>query len=225
MIPKNLHMIWVGNVYTRPDEWINTWRDKNPTWNFRLWNDNDLENGDWLLGRHIRRLYHKRRFDGVCDLMRYEILARHGGVYADADSICLRPLDIPLRAPSFWAVFESEKSRPGKIQNAFMGAMAGNRVLLNMIAELSARHNALKRWSWRHLRQVTLPTFEATGPDFLTRSIKRSNDAGVTIFPSHYFFPRDVAGNVYKGQDEPYADHFYGTAHGAYQKIRWSREG
>lgn len=223
MIPQNLHMIWIGNAYKRPDNWIDTWRQKNPTWNFKLWTDEHLRTDHWHLKKHIDRLYRKRHFDGVSDLMRYEILWRHGGIYADADSICLRPLDDMIRIYDFWAVYESEKARPGKIQNAFMGAVRFHPILLNMIQEIISRKTVNKRWSWLKMKRERLPMFEATGPDFLTKHLKRIEGAGIGIHPSHLFFPCDVAGNNYSGPDKPYADHFYGTAHGGYEKIRWSK--
>ena len=35
MIPKKLHIIWVGDESKRPDNCIQTWIDKNPAWTVR----------------------------------------------------------------------------------------------------------------------------------------------------------------------------------------------
>jgi hypothetical protein len=42
-IPKKLHVIWVGDESKRPDHWIQTWRDKHPTWEFRLWGNTEYD--------------------------------------------------------------------------------------------------------------------------------------------------------------------------------------
>jgi mannosyltransferase OCH1-like enzyme len=68
-------------------------------------------------------LFNMGEFAGVSDLMRYEILAAHGGV--DADSVCLEPLDDLLHLNSF-AVFENEQIYPDRIANGFLGANAGH---------------------------------------------------------------------------------------------------
>ena len=56
----------------------------------------------------LQPLAEAKKWEGVADVMRYEILFRHGGFYADCDSVSLRPLDdwmlaTPLFAPATFA--------------------------------------------------------------------------------------------------------------------------
>jgi mannosyltransferase OCH1-like enzyme len=44
MIPKIIHQIWVGDQSKRPDKLIQTWIDKNPSWQHKLWTDDNLPN-------------------------------------------------------------------------------------------------------------------------------------------------------------------------------------
>lgn len=91
MIPKNIHVIWVGDESKRPDNCIDTWRKHNLDWNIRVWGNNDLATYGWVNARHMDTMQH-RELNGVADLMRWEILYNEGGFVVDADSICLRPL-------------------------------------------------------------------------------------------------------------------------------------
>jgi inositol phosphorylceramide mannosyltransferase catalytic subunit len=79
-------------------------------------------------------------WDGVADLMRYEILFEHGGVYVDADSTSVRPLDHWLLTPPLFAVWESEQHRPGLIANGFIGSVPQHPALAAII-RATARMN------------------------------------------------------------------------------------
>lgn len=95
MIPKTIHQIWIGR---KPfPEVALPWRASItrhlPDWSYKLWTDSDLpglaENAlcpaammNPKLGMGIRP-----------DLMRYEILRQHGGLYLDHDMELLGPLE------------------------------------------------------------------------------------------------------------------------------------
>lgn len=98
-IPQKIHVIWVGDESKRPDQWISIWRDNHPTWEFRLWGNAELERQSWRSKKQIEIFRNSGHWEGVADLMRYEILFEHGGVYVDADSTSVRPLDSWLLAP------------------------------------------------------------------------------------------------------------------------------
>lgn len=87
-----MHQIWVGPL-PPPEKWMRTWREMHPDWEYRLWGNEDLANGEWRNKAHMDFYAARGIWSGVADLMRYEILYRHGGVLVAADSECLRPLD------------------------------------------------------------------------------------------------------------------------------------
>ena len=92
MIPRIIHQIWIGPL-PAPLAWMQTWRDMNPVWAYRVWSENDIR----LLGLRNQRVYDAYIADGwyagASNIVRAEILDRIGGVHADADSECLKPLD------------------------------------------------------------------------------------------------------------------------------------
>ena len=86
-IPRIIHQIWIGPK-NPPMHWINTVIDFCHTngYVYKLWRDADVV----TLG-----LINKKAFDdepswaGKADVLRYEILYRHGGIYIDADSMII----------------------------------------------------------------------------------------------------------------------------------------
>jgi len=47
MIPKILHIIWVGDEQRQPRQLIDTWVKHHPEWNVRLWGNEDLVGREW----------------------------------------------------------------------------------------------------------------------------------------------------------------------------------
>jgi hypothetical protein len=98
-IPKTLHQLWkTADVPMRFTMLRESWRKRNPQWAIRLWTDVDLD--ELVASRYpsllpLFRSYH----EPICraDLGRYLVLESFGGVYADLDCECLKPLD-PLLA-------------------------------------------------------------------------------------------------------------------------------
>ena len=78
MIPRTLHVIWVGDESKRPDNCIATWRQHNPGWTVRVWGNAELGSYGWVNSRHMHAMA-ARELNGVADLMRWEILYNEGG--------------------------------------------------------------------------------------------------------------------------------------------------
>jgi len=92
-IPKKLHIIWVGDEAKCPNHCIQSWKDRHLDWDVRVWGNLELGVLKWKSHSQIEVFRARGQWEGVADLMRYEILHEHGGVYVDADSVCIRPLD------------------------------------------------------------------------------------------------------------------------------------
>ena len=77
MIPKLLHLIWVGDETKRPARCIQSWIDLHPDWTVKVWGNRELAERAWINTEHMRAMA-TREWNGVADMMRWEILFDEG---------------------------------------------------------------------------------------------------------------------------------------------------
>lgn len=204
-IPKVIHIIWIGDDTKRPNKNIQSWIDKNPTWTVRVWDNNDYHTFLWRNKAAMELLWDDSKFEaprksGIADMMRYEILYNEGGLYVDADSICLRPLEDWLFEYEAVACWENEVVRPGLISNAYI-ASAPKNPFFNYIIEKIQEDPTISNG----------PPWIKTGPKQFTDSLSEFNYTKLKIWPSHYFIPNHYAYKEYTGTDPVFARHEWGT--------------
>lgn len=106
------------------------------------------------------------------DLFRYKLLHERGGVWADIDMVCLRPLDFAAGAEYFFAseVLPAQPGDEGKIRirasNCAMKAPAGSPVMLDC------------------LQQAQSGNPQGTGPALLHGALERYNLLAALLNPS-----------------------------------------
>jgi mannosyltransferase OCH1-like enzyme len=207
MIPKIIHFIWVGDETKRPDNCINTWVKQHPGWDIRLWDNEELENNDWINRDHMAAMF-GCELNGVADMMRWEILYTHGGIVLDADSVCLRPLDEELLDCPAFACWESEIARPGLIAAGYFGCEPANPLVGQIITDIAAERSVVHDLAWK-----------TVGPQRLTDTYRKYAYTPMRIYPSHYFIPQHFSGLTYQGKDTVYAHQLWGSTRGAYDEI------
>ena len=215
MIPEKLHMIWVGDESKCPHKWIKTWRDNHPDWEFKLWGNKELNELDWRTKKQMEQFIAKGQWAGVADCMRYEILFEHGGIYVDADSASLKPMDDFLRHAELFAVYENEVHRPGLIANTYIGSVPGNPILKEMIELIASKRNINRLWTWKPPFYKISDPWRTSGPQPFTRAINR-NRQHATIWPSILFFPQHHLQQESRKQNISYADHYWGSTKGIF---------
>jgi inositol phosphorylceramide mannosyltransferase catalytic subunit len=167
-IPSVLHRIWLGGKPLPEAElaYGETWARHHPGWEHRLWTDDDLDE----LGVPAEIVNAAKSPVELADVVRFQLLARHGGVYVDTDFECLRPLDPLLDGVEAFAAFQL----PGEVNSAIVGAVPGHPALLRA-AELVRKT----------FGRAPLP--DSTGPPFLTHVLWDFPE--VTLFPPELFYP------------------------------------
>lgn len=85
-IPRLFHMVWVG-PNPMPEFAVRNferWKQLMPSWTFRLWTNNDIHNAEFP-DDILVRIHESNTGVQKCDIMKYFIVEKYGGVYMDAD--------------------------------------------------------------------------------------------------------------------------------------------
>ncbi|MEI7263706.1 glycosyltransferase family 32 protein [Pectobacterium carotovorum] len=209
MIPKVIHIIWIGDESKRPNESILSWVEKNPEWEVKLWGNDELAEYPWTNSKHMIEMANRGELCGVADLMRLEILYHEGGFYVDADSFCMKPLEDWLFHCNIFACWENEIAMPGLIANTYIAAEINNDLLGQMIIDLNNMSELPGQPAWI-----------IVGPKFLTDSYHKYKYSKMIIWPSHLFLPTHHSGAKYDGDNtNAFARHEWGTTHNIYGNL------
>lgn len=201
-IEKKITQIWIG-PNSPPLKWMNTWRDKHPEWKYSIFTDEMLKARRWHNQHLIDHYYNIKKWCGVSDLIRYELLYEQGGFWPEADMACLENTDELFTSPPdhAYTCYENEKGRKDYVQ-PIMACNPGNDFLRHIIDVL----HKLKP------NELDNHPFKSTGNMFLSFHINDWKHK-LTIWPSHYFIPLFYAKGAerYSGPDKVYAEHYWGS--------------
>lgn len=207
MIPRIVHQIWLGesggpHPPPRFVETARTWRDRNPAWEYRLWSGDEVtalfeEQRPDLLGLYRGYPYWVQRADAA----RYLILHHVGGVYADMDITCARPLDELTEHDAVLAPTE-----PAGVSNDLMMSRPGHPLFAELLDALPTAYRRWNRpWVPRHFRIMC-----GTGSLFLTGGLRRHGGRSqVRLLTAAEYghggpqraFVRHLEGNTWAGWD------------------------
>ncbi|ALG75603.1 hypothetical protein VY88_28910 [Azospirillum thiophilum] len=188
-IPRLIHQTW--KTRDVPPEFLalqRSWTGRNPGFAYRFWTDEDI--GRFVAEEHPALL---PVFQGYADpiaridLARYLILRRFGGVYADLDLECLRPVDGLLESRSFLVGQEpeehgrlakaAERGLPRILCPSFLASVPGHPFWDHLLSRLVEA---------RHCPDV----LDATGPFLLTRAHATYEGEGrVTVLAPERLYP------------------------------------
>ncbi len=205
MIPRIIHIIWVGDESKRPNRFIQTWRNQHPDWEIKIWGNAELNGRAWINGHHMAEMS-KFEWNGVADMMRWEILHEQGGILVDADSACVRALPEWMLECEAFACWENEHLRPGLIAAGYFGTIPGTPFVAALIERIRKQPSVVNRRAW-----------ESVGPLLLTEAWRELKYNNLTVFPSHFFIPRHFAGIEYTGGGPVFALQAWGSTLGAYE--------
>ena len=179
-IPHILHQTWKDeNLPEQLRLWRRSWLEKHPDWTSHLWTDTDLRQ---LIQRHYAWFlpiydHYPEQIMRV-DAARCFILHYYGGVYADLDVECLRPIDALLEGKHLVLGLEPEAHLQQDIviqsglkqiiSNALMASQPGDPFWQHAFLELVASH-----------RQAG--PLDAAGPFFLNSRRRKLPGAGFDL--------------------------------------------
>eukprot|EP00183_Erythrolobus_madagascarensis_P005548 CAMPEP_0185843942 /NCGR_PEP_ID=MMETSP1354-20130828/297_1 /TAXON_ID=708628 /ORGANISM="Erythrolobus madagascarensis, Strain CCMP3276" /LENGTH=863 /DNA_ID=CAMNT_0028543537 /DNA_START=60 /DNA_END=2651 /DNA_ORIENTATION=- len=185
-IPRHIHQIWVGPKEP-PCVWLDSWSvefvNKFPEWEYTLWTDEQVAE----LPMINQDLYDQERmYQCKADILRLEILYKHGGVYIDADVVSLlKSLDEVLNSADdtkFVISYEPDtKDKPySVIGNSIIAVTPQHPLILMLIKYI--------RNIYPHKRPHHGVEW-VTGPLAFTKVLIHA-DMPFTRPPTHYFYPQ-----------------------------------
>lgn len=207
-IPKILHQLWIGPK-PAPTKFMDTWKVKHPDWEYIRWSEAELEARGMSLACQ-KQIEGMREINGKADIIRWEILNRFGGVFVDADSICIEPLDGLLEAhPNMtaFAGYENEEARGTLIATGTMG-FTPNHPLVRAAIEWIQQN--LQPQPETHTDGSTRAWY-TVGPGLITRLYETKAFKDLTIFPSYTFLPFHYTGRKYEGHAKVYTYQEWGS--------------
>jgi mannosyltransferase OCH1-like enzyme len=201
-IEKKITQIWIG-PNPAPMAWMDTWKEKHPEWEYEIFTDQMLKDRKWMNQHLIEHYYNNKRWAGVSDLIRYELLLERGGFFPEADMECYHNTDELFTSPPHiaYTCYENELYRANFVQ-PILACNPGNmfvRMLVETLHQLRAD-------------QLHYEPFRSTGNEFLSKHIPMNLDK-VKVWPSHYFIPQFYVreSKRYDGTDKVYAEHHWGS--------------
>lgn len=168
MIPRRFHWIWLGErpLPSQIAAWIERWMELHPGWEQTVWTDANRP-----------RLRNEEQFRAAAnpaqqsDVLRYELVLDHGGVYLDCDVQCYRSIDPLIGELDAFVGRENDEH----VGNAIFGAIPGHAWLQAAVDRLPGSFAG----EWSQVAQA--------GPGLMTAVTEGRSD--VTIFPPAIFCP------------------------------------
>lgn len=178
--PKIIHQFWDRqDVPEDVGRRIASWRDQHPGWAHILWHDDSTES---LIMAHFGAEA-ARRFRACTiasmrsDVLRMAALLLFGGVYADADIKCLRPID-PLMDARLVVRLQHPADGSFLLHTHFLIAEPRHRLFELAWKEMMARILRSGRKRWPLIRGTPLNDVSTvTGPHMLTAAWLKMTDA------------------------------------------------
>jgi mannosyltransferase OCH1-like enzyme len=189
-IPRILHQTWRSRALPRTlQRCRDSWLSRHPAWEHRFYDDEGCRALVHECGRRWVEVY-----DSLptaiqrADLFRYLVMESHGGVYADLDMACYRPIDALIGGASCVLSIEAHLTKtrqrelgyraPRQLANCVLAAAPGHpffRALLSRIGSLD-----------RVVVTTDADVEDSTGPRLLTRAFERldaSDRAAIRVLP------------------------------------------
>ena len=206
VIPKIIHQLWIGEKQA-PTKFMNTWKNKNPGFTYIHWNETEIQKRKLVLNC-IEKINEIEEINGKADIIRWEILYEYGGVFLDADSICIESVDDKLMNQKCFAGWEQEQVRTGLIATGTMGFPPKHplvKAAIDWIKANDVSYAKTNKMAWYNV-----------GPGLLTRMYDTGLYSDLHIFPSYTFLPIHLTGLEYKAHGKIYAYQEWGSTKQSY---------
>jgi mannosyltransferase OCH1-like enzyme len=217
-IPRIVHQTWRTKALP-PDfaRFRASWAVRHPAWEHRLYDDADCREAVEAIGAPWPRIYSNLPTAiQRADLFRYLVVHHVGGVYADIDMECRRPIDALLQGAECVLSIEAhltERRRrllgyrePRQLANCVFAAAPGHAFLGQVLACIAQRVSSEVR--------SDVDVEDSTGPRMLTRvfeSLSRTDQRRIRVLPQVLLVPPNLPYAVERWIAPYSRHHFAGT--------------
>jgi GT2 family glycosyltransferase len=173
-----------------------------------MWNEEEIRNR----GLHLEcvpKINEIEEINGKADIIRWEILYHYGGLFVDADSICIEPFNYLLNQNKPFCGYENENVRQGLVATGTMAFPKNHPLPRGAIDYIKA--NQVSR------AKTGKMAWQNVGPELLTKLLQTNLFSDVVIYPSYYFLPKHATGIQYMGHSIVYAYQEWGSTKQNYE--------
>ena len=156
-------MIWIGKDKFPFYDNLRVWKLLNPKFEIKLWNDDNMP-----------ELQNKKEYDFLtditakADLLRLEILNQYGGIYTDADTICMHSIRPVVENLTLFGMTGLHK----KVANGFLGCTKNHPAFKEIVDRIPAHFEVLARSE----KNECFPLYSISGTRYITPILRRYDD-------------------------------------------------
>jgi len=177
-IPPIIHQIWIQGQNALPQRYVKAseqWQKRNPGWHYHFWDDQSLTKFLKEYQPHWLPLYEcQQDLYARSDVARYALLEHYGGLYADMDTWCVRPvsrfvhtgaasLKVQIYSPSY-KKSQFHPTRYDLVANSIIACTPGHPIWEQVREEIARRNDPVMTVPWR------------TGPDMFWPIVKQYSE-------------------------------------------------
>lgn len=227
MIPKIIHQLWIGPK-PAPTKLMNTWKEIHEKlgYEYIFWNESEITKRNFK-SQLMNKVNQIHEWNGKADILRWEILHEYGGIFVDADSICIEPFCDLIEKYKAFAGYENEQVRgAGWAPPQYNDVLATTHPLIATGTMAFPPKHKLPAMAieWIKNNDIRLETtgrkaWRTVGPGLLTRLYWQNKWSDITILPSYHFLPIHCSGVEYIGHGRVFAFQEWGSTKNSYDTM------
>ena len=210
-VPKIIHQLWIGDK-EMPINAMNSVKNMNSDYKYMFWCEKTIEENLNIKPRYQRKIDEHTAIWGKADMYRYFILEQYGGIFVDADMVCIEPFDDFLLSSAFFC-WENEIMRPNLCATSLQG-YPPNHIIPKSAIEWIMNNNV-------NIEKTRIDSWKLVGPGLLTKTYWEliPDKSVVNVLPSYTALPDHHTGTKYKGHGKVYMTHEWGSTKNNYNEI------
>lgn len=186
---KTIHYVWLGGnkKSCKIKKCLSSWKKFFPDWEIKEWNETNI---NISINNYCIEAYKAKKYAFCADVLRYDILYKHGGLYLDVDVEIIKSFEDLTENYSLFSGFELSDIGENEVAPGLVlySKYKGNSFLKKLRDDYNNRKFILEDGSFNQktICQYITEELEKNG---LKKIDVLQTVNGFTVFPSTYFCP------------------------------------